>query len=329
MKKDMFKNAKEKSKEKIEQPHFIFSAQNPRYPTQSKMTHEQTMNHLKSKGYRAEELHSKYGEPEKSIMVRNPHNVQYLHQLAHNLGQESSIYSTGNHHELHFHHGQNAGNFAQGSGTKFHPQKPKDFYSTTKQGIHFTHNLDLNKLYPYSNSVLNKPIKKNEKDRMESLSPSPLTLEHYSSHPGLTQIDPRFKGSGIDSTTKGRDLSHDISFFYTKGAKPESLVARNAKSKYTVQLTPQHRIYNASDDPHNYAQKISKENQGVFNFDKFLGHVKNQGYHGILIDKHPQLPPTVALFHPIDVLHEEPINKLKKSEELSKYLKRFGIKKNK
>lgn len=148
-------------KANISKPHMIFSAENPKYPqhNQLKMDHPTVLNHLKGAGYSAHEVQGHYGAPERSIIVYgiSPQHADHLHNLAAKLGQDSSIYSTGQKHEMHFHHGEDKGKKILGTGTVLHQQKPKDFYTSLPGGTHhFTHNFD------FENPIMPHTIKKNE-----------------------------------------------------------------------------------------------------------------------------------------------------------------------
>jgi len=136
---------------KDRQPHFIFSAENAVHPENNKLklSHKETLDFLRKKGYKAEEMDGKYGSPERSILV---HNVQeeaipHLHDLARDLGQDSGIYSDGYNHEMHYYHGENSGKYVKGQGTEFHKRPPKDFYSLMGDGTLFTHNFDFSKFH--------------------------------------------------------------------------------------------------------------------------------------------------------------------------------------
>jgi hypothetical protein len=127
--------------------HFLFSAENAKHPHKNelKMDHKQTLAHLKKQGYKAHEVGGHYdGKPETSIMVHNvsPKQAEHLHGIASKLGQDSSIYSQGGKHEMRYHHGENAGKKVHGEGTVWHKEKPNDFYTTTPNGKHFTHNFN-------------------------------------------------------------------------------------------------------------------------------------------------------------------------------------------
>jgi hypothetical protein len=146
--KEMAKSEKTEKSPKLG-PHFLMSAENPVHPSKNelKMDHEQTLAHLKSKGYKASTVHGHYGSPETSIMVHNvnPTQAEHLHGIASKLSQDSSIYSTGQKHEMRFHHGEQAGKKVHGEGTVWHKEKPKDMYTTMSNGKHFTHNFNFEK----------------------------------------------------------------------------------------------------------------------------------------------------------------------------------------
>jgi hypothetical protein len=155
--------------------HFLFSAENPMHPGKNelKMNHEQTLAHLKNKGFNAHEVKGHYGAPETSIMVNNvnPKQAEHLHGIASKLGQDSSIYSKGSKHEMRFHHGENAGKKVHGEGTVWHKEKPADFYTTLPNGKHFTHNFDfgksLNKSEDASKELDEKSLKDIQKETAE------------------------------------------------------------------------------------------------------------------------------------------------------------------
>lgn len=141
------KHAMQEHKEKLSGPHFLFSAENPKHPHKNELnlTHEQILHHLKGAGYDAHEVHGHYGAPERSIAIYgvDPNHAEHLHNLAAKLGQDSSIYSTGQKHEMRFHHGEDAGKKIHGVGTNWHAKKPGDLYTTLPGGQHhFTHNFD-------------------------------------------------------------------------------------------------------------------------------------------------------------------------------------------
>jgi 2'-5' RNA ligase len=136
-------------KKKIQGPHFLFSADNPMHPHKNelKLPHEKVLHHLKGAGYDAHEVSGHYGAPERSIVVYGvtPKHAEHLHGMASKLGQDSSIYSTGQKHEMRFHHGEGGQpkKSVFGEGTVWHNEKPGDFYTTLPGGQHhFTHNFN-------------------------------------------------------------------------------------------------------------------------------------------------------------------------------------------
>lgn len=148
--KAMFKSIQE-HKAKVAGPHFLMSAENPKFPekNQLKLDHAATLKHLQGAGYDAHEVNGHYGAPEKSIIIYGvtPEHAEKLHGLAARLGQDSSIYSDGKNHTMQFHHGDMAGKKILGQGTQHHAQKPADFFTTLPGGAHhFTHNFDFDKV---------------------------------------------------------------------------------------------------------------------------------------------------------------------------------------
>jgi hypothetical protein len=138
-------------KSKITGPHFLMSAENPKFPEKNHLNldHDAVLAHLKGAGYDAHEVNGHYGAPEKSIVVYGvtPKHAESLHGLAAKLGQDSSIFSDGKNHEMRFHHGEMAGKKILGQGTQHHSTKPADFFTTLPGGAHhFTHNFDFDKV---------------------------------------------------------------------------------------------------------------------------------------------------------------------------------------
>lgn len=272
-------------KEKISGPHFLFSADNPKYPHKNelKMDHHKVLAHLKNAGYDAHEVQGHYGAPERSIAVYgvSPEHAEKLHGMASRLGQDSSIHSTGSEHEMRFHHGADAGKKIKGAGTQWHKEKPHDFFTTLPSGAHFTHNFG-------------KSEDEGEK----------LNLIHYSKHPGLKTIDPKFRGTGVDAGVKGRDSEHGHSFFYREGTEPEHLVTSQAANKYKASISSKDRpLYDLGEDKHGHVKEAIAANGGALNMDKVHARLKEKGFHGFFNSKHKAMSNVVALYHPTDVEH--------------------------
>jgi hypothetical protein len=132
-------------------------------------------------------------------------------------------------------------------------------------------------------------------------------LEHYSTTPGLKEISPTHMGTGAPSQEYKRGLPEVArSYYYVAGTKPESMVMNGAKSKYHVRLPDGHKLYDLAADPEGHVKAAVQENQGAWNSDKILGRIRDAGYHGYKNSKSP-LPNVVAMFHPLSVHSEEPV----------------------
>jgi hypothetical protein len=128
--------------------HFILTPENPVVPGIQNPSIEDATKFLNQSGENAEIVQGHYDKPERSILIHNPKNVQGLHEMAKQFGQESAIHSQNGKHEMHFYHGPNAGKIVKGSGTQFYKEKPENYYTTihTNKGpLHFSHNFDFNK----------------------------------------------------------------------------------------------------------------------------------------------------------------------------------------
>lgn len=278
-------------KAKVSGPHFLLSAENPKYPHKDtlKMGHEKVLHHLRGAGYDAHEVQGHYGAPEKSIIIYgvDKDHADKLHGLAARMGQDSSIHSTGEEHEMRFHHGDDAGKKVTGKGTNWHAKKPGDFFTSLPGGQHhFTHNFDFGKTEPMAKAEDSIPGK----------------LVHYSSQGGLAQIDPKFRGKGVDRGVKGRDTEHPHSFFYREGTEPEHVVTSRAAHKYTVHHDESKQpLYDIGADKEGYVAEAVKQNQGVFNMEIVHSKLKEKGFHGFHNSSHPTLKNVVVMYHPMDV----------------------------
>lgn len=134
----------------------------------------------------------------------------------------------------------------------------------------------------------------------------PLKLMHYSDQKNLKTIDPKFMGKGV----RGQEFKHGLpevprSYFYMHNTPVEDIVKQNAKSKYSVTLPNDHKIYDLATDPANHVAETVKMNNGAWNSDLILGKLKELGYHGFR-NSGSALPNVVALFHPVAVEREHP-----------------------
>lgn len=149
----------------IEEPHFLFTADSPKVEPKVKTNTAEIANELQKQGFKVSHVPGKYGTEENSLMVHNvtPEQAEKLHELARNLGQESSLYRGANGvNEMRYLNGPSEGYSALGKGTAFHPEAPEDFYSKLGEQ-HFTHKLD------FGNPVLTREIKENPSNVLQSL----------------------------------------------------------------------------------------------------------------------------------------------------------------
>lgn len=323
----------------IQKPHILMSVENPKYEPVMNMDHESFVNHLRSKGYKAHNLKGKYdGKLENSVMVEDvsPHVAKKLMDLARHHGQESVIYSDGKgSHELHYVNGENDGKHYKGFGTSQPLIAPEDNFSTMENGDMFYHSFDFSQVHPNDKSMLRQhfrqsKLRKNEGDKVrvyipESLKKSEHTgrgvsLVHYSPKKGLKEISPSFHGArkiGLEAKRGAPD--HKLAFFYREGATPEDVVTSGSNSKYVVNLTPHHRLYDIGEDtegvrPTVKARADQKEiNRGAVTNDDIHEELKNRGFHGFFNSK-SSLPDVVAMFdsHPVHEEHDLHANDFKK-----------------
>jgi hypothetical protein len=316
---------------KARKPHFIFSAQNPFYPENMRysMSHADVVDLLKRKGYDVEEVEGMYGKPEKSILVHNPSKlaVKHLLDLSKDLGQESSIYSDGYNHEMHYHGGENAGKHVKGQGTTIHKRKPDDFYTTMVDGTHFTHLFNFDELHDADKSAIkqNDNLKKSEhsglilaknenRHPLESAGPD-TKLIHYSPTPNLSVIDPFHHGvRRIGAEAKQGKPVHPTSFYYLEDTKPEDVVTGGTQSKYVTRLG-HHKLYDVGTDPENIRDHLRTTsadrsvNPGIFTREDLDAEIKRRGYHGIYNSTlDDTMKNVVAMYHPMAVEKEMKIH---------------------
>lgn len=156
--------------------------------------------------------------------------------------------------------------------------------------------------------------------RRTPLTKGPVRLVHFSPRDGLADIDPSKMGtSGVRSEEYRRGLPEVArSYFYREGSKYEPMVEGNARSKYTVELPADHKLYDLSNDHEGHIKAALEENGGAWNSDRVLTRIKSAGYHGFM-NSSSQLPNVVALFHAVKPEKEEKIAALGKSEGLAAF----------
>jgi predicted RNA binding protein YcfA (HicA-like mRNA interferase family) len=141
---------------------------------------------------------------------------------------------------------------------------------------------------------------------------SKIDLVHYSSHPNLTEVNPKFHGKGADSSTKGRDTWHPHSFYYKAGTEPETVVTGRAPHKYTTSIDTKERpIYDIGKDKEGHVAKSP-------NMEAVHEKLKEKGYHGFHNSKHDSLSNVIAMYHPLKVQAEKSITKSENSSKSTK-----------
>jgi hypothetical protein len=138
-----------------------------------------------------------------------------------------------------------------------------------------------------------------------------IKLEHYSPQQDLKEISPKFEGGGADKRVyQNRKDAHPRSYFYRAGTEPEHIVTSPARSKYTIDLPSDKKIYDLGTDPDGIQARLHREslgrqvNPGVVEADDKHAAIKAAGYHGFM-NSTGQLPNVVALYGATPVSHEK------------------------
>lgn len=129
--------------------------------------------------------------------------------------------------------------------------------------------------------------------------PNVLEIEHYSSKPNLTVLDPNKMGTGVDAVKRGGSSSVPYSYSYVKGTTPETMMP---SEKYYAQIDlDKHPIYDVSNDPKGIVAKVLADNDHTIDMGKISQAVKDQGYAGFTVPKHPDeaLSKSVMMFKPV------------------------------
>lgn len=315
-----------------DKPHFIFSVENPAYPKEHDMSHQDTLNELRTKGFKVHELKSKFNNSSgNSIMVENPSpaTVRALLKFAKKSGQESVIYSEKGSHELHFVNGKNDHKHLKGFGTSVPLTPPEDNHMTMSDGTCFSHSFDPNNLYSKNNSMIGFHSRREQLQKSESTpnrtyipfalkksehTGKEMKLIHYSPKMDLKEISPAFHGKrGIGAEVKYGVPKNKLAFFYREGSQPEDLVTTGCVSKYVVNLDKNHRLYDLGEDgegvrDHLFQASQSKSiNPGVYTNDDLHEELIKRGYNGFFNSK-SALPDVVAMFHPMPVQKEHSLH---------------------
>lgn len=127
--------------------HVIFTPDKPRFKGKyaQNPSVEDVTKFLNAQGEDAQIIDGFYDEPERSILVQDPKNLNGIMQMATDFGQESVIHSNKGENALHYVNGPQKGQKITGQGTNFYHSKPANNFSTihTVDGpLYFHHNLN-------------------------------------------------------------------------------------------------------------------------------------------------------------------------------------------
>ena len=138
----------------------------------------------------------------------------------------------------------------------------------------------------------------------------PMTLVHYSRHPGLKAINSDNMGNGTGgefsrhfNPSKIKDFPR-TSFHYIQDT-PEDIVKMGANAKYLIHLHPDTELYDLSKDPDGFVKQTVP-----WNYENLLNAVKGAGYDGLWSSDsdHPVISNTVQLFNEHPVAEEMGVN---------------------
>jgi hypothetical protein len=242
-------------------PHFLFSAENPRYTDKVSVKggHDTTLAGLKAMGMDAHGTEGKYGKPERSIMVMNPSpsHIKSLHQIAAGLGQESGIESDGTNHKMVYYHGPNAGKYHKGSGTEhFKAGENDDFYTKDPTGDgHFRHSFDFDTLH---DDKLGKSMRiaKSDKDQLQFEHDKPSqwhhTLSRFSHEDGKPRHPEDFTDSRAHASHGIYHVQPNVSGRYNLTYSPHAAEERKALGRFGSTMIGDH--HKSRDAAHAAAQ---------------------------------------------------------------------------
>jgi hypothetical protein len=145
-------------------------------------------------------------------------------------------------------------------------------------------------------------------------------LVHYSTTPGLHQVDVEHMGSGAPAA-EYRQGKPEVprAYYYRAGSKPEPIVTQGAKAVYRAQLdVKKQKLYDLGADAEGLRAPSREKflaGEGLNSpEDTLLDAVKAKGYYGYY-NSSSTMPHVVALFHAHPVHELDPV---RKDEELGK-----------
>ena len=150
------------------------------------------------------------------------------------------------------------------------------------------------------NSLINPLAKAESLKPKQTKSKQKQLFDHYSTHTGLTELNPKFQGTGAVGPEKARTKRIPRTYLYHADTAPETHVAAGSKAKYRVELPSTAKLYDLGSDPHELmTPKVRKTKYGTFyepvDFDTVEKKIKSMGYFGYH-SYSPTVPNAVAVF---------------------------------
>ena len=274
----------------------IMTAENPMHPVSMQGGNAALEKELTSKGLKFHKIKGKYGgNPENSYLIENPDH-QAIIDLGKKFGQDSVIVSKNGQHKMVYTNGPDVGKHHLGNSIETFDTQPQDYFSTgvdRGKPFHFSINFDMDTKHD---------------DEMKKSDSSYLV--HFSTTPGLKELDPMYQGSAgrhSPETKHGRP-EHPRVYFYEENTPTESVVTGGAKSKYIVKHPGNDKIHDIAKDTEGLQQQAKEAwlQKPIGSMqDAYFKLLKDKGYLGFK-NSASGLPNVVALFHKTPVHAEIP-----------------------
>lgn len=272
------------------------TAENPMHPVSMQGGNAALEKELTSKGLKFHKIKGKYGgNPENSYLIENPDHDAII-ELGKKFGQDSVIVSKNGQHKMVYTNGPDVGKHHSGNSIETFDAEPQDYFSTgvdKGKPFHFSINFDMDTKHG---------------DEMKKSDFSYLV--HFSTTPGLKELDPMYQGSAgrhSPETKHGRP-EHPRVYFYEENTPTESVVTGGAKSKYIVKHPGSDKIHDIANDTEGLQQQAKEAwlQKPIGSMqDAYFKLLKDKGYMGFK-NSASGLPNVVALFHKTPVHAEIP-----------------------
>lgn len=142
-----------------------------------------------------------------------------------------------------------------------------------------------------------------ELDKEEAPMSKPLEIKHFSTTPGLKELDPKKQGTGSSGAERNRPKRIPRTYLYLKDTAPEHHISASAKHLYHGELPVGTKLYNVKKDPLKLMEpkweqtKNGKEYHpaDMDRVEKKLFKLGYDGYHSYGVEG------AIAYFHPLSV----------------------------